>query len=149
MEYPLLLQGEDAKTVASASRDLFDYLAELKAKGFWPQGEPMPLGDVGYHLPCHLKQMGVGFKGRDLLAALPGTKIKLLDACSGHDGTYGIRTATYRHSMKVGKKLFNRAKEFEGILATECPLSALQIQHGTGKEAVHPMILLAKAYGIS
>lgn len=149
VEYPLLLPGEDAKSVASASRDLFDYLAELKAKGLWPQREPEPLGDVGYHLPCHLKQMGVGFKGRDLLAALPGTKVKLLDACSGHDGTYGIRTATYGDSMKVGKKLFNRAKDFEGTITTECPLSALQIQHGTGKEAVHPLVLLARAYGVA
>jgi glycerol-3-phosphate dehydrogenase subunit C len=147
-EYPLLVPGEDAKAVAAASRDLFGYLWELKGRGLWPKAEPQPLGDVAYHLPCHLKQMGAGFRGRDLLAALSGTKVKLLDACSGHDGTYGIRTETFEASMKIGKKLFNRAKEAEGLIATECPLSALQIEHATGKRPEHPVVLLARAYGI-
>jgi len=147
-EYPLLVAGEEAKTVAAATRDLFDYLAALKARGLWPTAEPSPLGEVAYHLPCHLKQMGVGFKGRDLLRDIPGTTVKLLDACSGHDGTYGIRTGTYEASMKVGRKLFNKVKESEGLVATECPLSALQIGHATGRQAVHPVVLLARAYGI-
>lgn len=147
-EYPLLVQTEEAKTVAASSRDLFDYLASLKRDGLWPQNEPQPLGEILYHLPCHLKQMGVGFKGRDLLAALPGTKVKLLDACSGHDGTYGIRTETYEASMKAGAKLFSKARSAEGTIATECPLSALQIEHATGKAAIHPIVLLARAYGI-
>jgi Fe-S oxidoreductase len=148
MEYPLLVKSEDARAVADATRDLFDYLASLKERGIWPEGEPSSLGEVAYHLPCHLKQMGVGFKGRDLLRDLPDTTVKILDACSGHDGTYGIRTDTYDHSMKVGRKLFNKVQSAEGHVATECPLSAMQIEHATGKPAVHPVVLLAKAYGI-
>ncbi len=148
MEYPLLVKGDDAKTVADATRDLFDYLASLKERGLWPEGKPSSLGEVAYHLPCHLKQMGVGFKGRDLLRDLPDTTVKILDACSGHDGTYGIRTETYDHSMKVGRKLFNKVRNAEGYVATECPLSAMQIEHATGKPAIHPVVLLAKAYGI-
>ena len=147
-EYPLLVPDDDAKAVAAATRDLFDYLADLKKRGLWPKTEPRPLGEVAYHLPCHLKQMGVGFKGRDLLAALPETRVKLLDACSGHDGTYGIRTETYPHSMKVGRKLFNKVRDAEGHVTTECPLSAMQIEHATGKAAPHPIVLLAQAYGI-
>jgi Fe-S oxidoreductase len=147
-EYPLLVPGEEARAVAAATRDLFDYLAGLKSRGLWPDKEPRALGEVGYHLPCHLKQMGVGFKGRDLLAALPGTRVKLLDACSGHDGTYGIRTETYEASMKSGRKLFGKVRDAEGLITTECPLSALQIEHATGKRAEHPVVLLARAYGV-
>lgn len=147
-EYPLLVPGKDAKAVAGASRDLFDYLAGLKERGLWPKSEPTGLGEVAYHLPCHLKQMGAGFKGKDLLAALPGTRVKLLDACSGHDGTYGIRTETYQASLKVGRKLFNKVKDAEGLIVTECPLSAMQIEHATGKSALHPVVLLARAYGL-
>lgn len=147
-EYPLLVPGDEAKAVASATKDLFDYLASLKKRGLWPKSEPKPLGDVAYHLPCHLKQMGVGFKGRDLLAALPETQVKLMDACSGHDGTYGIRTETYEASMKSGRKLFGKVREAEGLIATECPLSALQIEHATGKRPEHPIVLLARAYGM-
>jgi Fe-S oxidoreductase len=148
LEYPLLVPGDDAAAVAGATRDLFDYLFELKGKGLWPASEPKPLGEVAYHLPCHLKQMGAGFRGKDLLQAIPGTTLKTVDACSGHDGTYGIRTETFDASMKVGRKLFNRVKDFPGRVTTECPLSALQIEHATGKKAVHPLVLLAEAYGV-
>jgi Fe-S oxidoreductase len=32
-------------------------------------------------------------------------------------------------------------------IATDCPLSALRIQEGTGRRAVHPVVLLRRAYG--
>ena len=50
--------------------------------------------------------------------------------------------------MKVGRKLFSKVKDAEGHIVTECPLSALQIDHATGRQAVHPVVLLARAYGI-
>lgn len=148
MEYPLLVPGEETTCVSGASRDLLDYLADLKKRGLWPSTEPRPLGEVAYHLPCHLKQMGVGFKGRDLLRDLPGTTVKVMDACSGHDGTYGIRLETFEASMKVGRKLFQKVRDASGPVTTECPLSGLQISHATGREALHPIVLLARAYGI-
>ncbi|MEJ2368679.1 MAG: heterodisulfide reductase-related iron-sulfur binding cluster [Acidobacteriota bacterium] len=147
-EYPLLVPGEESARVAEATRDLFDYLADLKKSGLWPAGEPASLGQVLYHVPCHLKSMARGFKGKDLLAQLPETTVKLADGCSGHDGTYGIRTETYEDSLKVGRKLFRKVEKAEGIVASECPLSCLQIGHATGSKPVHPVILLARAYGL-
>jgi Fe-S oxidoreductase len=34
------------------------------------------------------------------------------------------------------------------FVATDCPLSALRIREGLGREAVHPVVLLRHAYGI-
>jgi Fe-S oxidoreductase len=34
-------------------------------------------------------------------------------------------------------------------VATDCPLSALRIKEQTGREAVHPIVLLRDAYGLS
>jgi Fe-S oxidoreductase len=31
---------------------------------------------------------------------------------------------------------------------TDCPLSAIQIQQGAGKTAIHPVVALARAYGL-
>ena len=33
-------------------------------------------------------------------------------------------------------------------IATDCPLSALRIEEGLGRKAVHPIVLLRHAYGI-
>ena len=32
-------------------------------------------------------------------------------------------------------------------VATDCPLAALRIQEGLGRKAVHPIVLLRRAYG--
>ena len=34
-------------------------------------------------------------------------------------------------------------------IATDCPLSALRIEEGLGRKAVHPVVLLRHAYGDS
>jgi Fe-S oxidoreductase len=50
--------------------------------------------------------------------------------------------------MKVASKLLKRIEEFEpDHVATDCPLSALRIEQGTGRKAVHPVVLLHLAYG--
>ena len=33
-------------------------------------------------------------------------------------------------------------------VSTDCPLSALRIQEGLGRAAVHPVVLLRHAYGL-
>ena len=33
-------------------------------------------------------------------------------------------------------------------VATDCPLSALRIEEGTGRKPVHPIVLLRHAYGL-
>ena len=51
--------------------------------------------------------------------------------------------------MKVASKLLHRIEEFEpDHVATDCPLSALRIEQGTGRKAVHPVTLLQRAYGL-
>jgi hypothetical protein len=34
------------------------------------------------------------------------------------------------------------------VVATDCPLAALRILERTGKDAVHPVVLLHRAYGM-
>jgi hypothetical protein len=50
--------------------------------------------------------------------------------------------------MKVGKPLFKFMKTEDACTATDCPLSAVQVQQGTGKKPIHPIVVMAKAYGL-
>jgi hypothetical protein len=51
--------------------------------------------------------------------------------------------------MKVGKPLFDFMNEDKNACCvTDCPLSAVQIEQGTGRKAVNPVVALAQAYGI-
>jgi glycerol-3-phosphate dehydrogenase subunit C len=147
-EYPRLLGTEEARRVAASTRDVMEYLYELARGGVLDRAFRIPLGSVAYHAPCHLRAQNVGLRARDLLA-LAGAEVTLVEACSGVDGTWGMQARFFAESQKVARKLV-RGIEDSGASAvsTDCPLSALRIEQATGRRPVHPVLLLARAYGI-
>ena len=87
-----------------------------------------------------------------LAALLPDdvpAEVTLIDACSGVDGTWGMQKRFHAESMKVARKMLDaiEAAEPEHV-STDCPLSALRIEEGTGHKAVHPVVLLRHAFGL-
>jgi len=147
-EYPKLLGTDAARKVAENSRDLMEYLFRLGRAKKLVREFPRPLGKVAYHVPCHLRHQNIGFPARALLK-LAGAEVELIDACSGVDGTWGMQARFHEESMKVASKLLRRIEEFgPDHVATDCPLSALRIEQGTGRKAVHPVMLLHHAYGL-
>ena len=147
-EYPWLDGSEDARLVAANTRDLFEYLAGLHADGVLDTGFSRPVGAVTYHVPCHLRAQNVGTKSADVLRAIPGTTVNVVERCSAVDGTWGFKTQYFDLSMKVAQPLFDAVRAGGApTVATDCPLAALQIAQGTGTAPVHPIQILAQAYG--
>jgi Fe-S oxidoreductase len=147
-EYPWLDGSEDAKLVAGHTRDLFEYLAALHADGALDTRFTKPVGDVTYHVPCHLRAQNIGTKSADVLRTIPNTKVDVVERCSAVDGTWGFKKEYYELSMKVAKPLFDAVRDGGPVTATDCPLAALQIGQGTGRKARHPIQVLADAYGL-
>jgi Fe-S oxidoreductase len=148
-EYPKLLLGDPAaQRVAEATRDLMEHVHALAKAGHLEKIFANPLGKVAYHAPCHLRHQNIGFKSRDLLR-WAGAEVALVDACSGVDGTWGMQKRFHDESMKVARKMLERIAAAEpDHVATDCPLSALRIEEGLGRKAVHPVVLLRYAYGL-
>jgi Fe-S oxidoreductase len=148
-EYPWLETSEDARLVASHTRDVFEYLAGLQATGRLDTRFAKPVGRVAYHVPCHLRAQNIGTKSADVLRAVPGTEVAVIEKCSAVDGTWGFKKEYYELSLRVAKPLFDAigAAGAERT-ATDCPLAALQIARGTGVAPRHPIQLLAEAYGL-
>jgi Fe-S oxidoreductase len=148
-EYPWLDGSDDARLVASRTRDLFEYLARLQADGGLRQDFARPLGKVAYHVPCHLRAQNLGVKSAEVLRAVPGTEVEVIERCSAVDGTWGFKKEYYELSLKVARPLFDAvASAGTPTVATDCPLAALQIAQGTKATPRHPVQLLAHAYGI-
>ena len=146
-EYPQLVDTPESRAVAENTYDIGEYLWKLKQEGKLRTDFQEPLGKVAYHLPCHLKSQNIGFRSRQLLQ-LAGAEVELLDHCSGVDGTWGMQRRWYTQSLKIAAKLLSGIQRVESArVASDCPLAALRIREGTGRTAVHPIVLLRDAYG--
>ena len=147
-DYPSYLPTDDTKLVSRNTYDLSEYLAKLHAEGKLDLDFSEKVGKVRYHQPCHLMVQKIGFKAVELLKLIPGTEVNRLQCCSGHDGSWSVKKENFLESMKVGKPLFKFMQRDDACAVTDCPLSAIQIRQGAGKKAIHPILVLAKAYGL-
>ncbi len=148
-EYPVLLDGEEARHVAQRSFDLCEYLMKRHSEGRLNTAFRTIPQRIAYHLPCHLRAQNIGYKSRDLLHLIPGTQVHVIERCAGIDGTWGLKREYYPLSLQVARKLFQEVEqERPDLVVSDCPLASLQIVHGTGKRPVHPIQVVARAYGL-
>ncbi len=148
-EYPVLGPDEEGREVARATQDLCEYLMRRHAAGRLSTDFQRSPGKIVYQVPCHLKVQDIGFKSRDLLQLIPGSEVVTVEKCTGHDGTWSMKTEYFPLSMKVGKPVFDAVlAERPDRVATDCPLAGLQIRQGTGKTPKHPIQIVAEAYGL-
>lgn len=147
VEYPRMLGSDDAKRVASRTMDPMEFLARLAAEGKLDRNFKTAAGNVNYHMPCHLRAQNVGYKTRDVLALLPNTKVNVVEECSGHDGTWAMKTENFEASLKWGGRAFQAMAEGDPeVTCSDCPLAAIQIEQGTGRRPLNPMQILARSY---
>ncbi len=148
-EYPLLLPDDpDVKAVSEKVYDIHEYLWKLHEKGKLNKDFKVSLGNVAYHIPCHLKSLNVGYRAAALMRLIPNTRVRLIERCSGHDGTFGVRKETFDMAYKVGSKLFEDIKASNAdVYVSDCPLASNQIELGTGIKPIHPIEALYMAYG--
>jgi glycerol-3-phosphate dehydrogenase subunit C len=151
-ELPLMFPDDvDVQKVKKAMFDPFEYLALRHKDGLLKTDFRQSLGKVAYHVPCHLRVQNIGLKTRDILALVPNTKIETIERCSGHDGTYAVKSEFHEASMKIARPVVERVVASQcDHYGSDCPMAGHQIENGLtdGKAPEHPMSLLRKAYGI-
>jgi glycerol-3-phosphate dehydrogenase subunit C len=154
-ELPLMYpEDADAAAVRDAMFDPFEYFVLRRKDGLLKTDFKEKLGKISYHIPCHSRVQNMGQKTREMLESLPGTEVKTVERCSGHDGTWGVKEEYYENSMKIGRPVFRQMAEHEpDWVSSDCPIAARHIRQGMGEEAkdakkAHPLSLLRKAYGI-
>lgn len=151
-ELPLMFpHDDDVKRVQRAIYDPFEYLM-LRHKHQQLSTEfKQPLGKLVYHASCHLRVQNIGLKTRDTLQLVPDTTIEVVERCSGHDGTYAIKSEFHDISTKICRPVVNKIKKAGADHYTsDCPMAGAQISNGLNDDsnAIHPMSLLRHAYGI-
>ncbi len=151
-EYINYLQGEEHAQAAEVSKRVYDvseYMVKLNSEGRLNREFTVNPGKVAYHQPCHLKYQAIGTKTIELLR-LAGAEVIFIDkGCSGHDGTWSMKREYFNLAQKVARGLHRGVNESGADqVVTDCSLAGLQITQGTGRKTIHPIELVAKAYGI-
>jgi Fe-S oxidoreductase len=151
-ELPLMYPDDpDVQKVKQHIFDPFEYLVHRHKADLLNTEFSTPLGTVAWHVPCHQRVQNIGPKTKDVLSLVPGTEIQMIERCSGHDGTYGVRRGTYTKSQKIARPVINRVKKMAAdYLVSDCPMAATQIADGLELKngETSPLSLLRKAYGI-
>ena len=148
-EYPNLLDDEDAHLVAKHSYEACEFLWHLQqSERLSVEFEPTPLR-IAYHQPCHLRVLDPEQSGPRLLEMIPELQVERIEAgCTGMAGTWGLQKKNYRNSLRIGWPLISAMRSARvSIATTECSACKMQIEHGSARQTLHPLKLLAYAYG--
>jgi len=152
-ELPLMFpQDVDVQLIKSRIFDPFEYLMLRHQAGLLRTDFKASLGNISYHVPCHLRVQNIGLKTRDVLKLVPGTTIDVIERCSGHNGTYAVKSEFHDASMKIARPVVQKVQDQAADhYASDCPMAGHQIESGLAegaREPEHPLKLLRIAYGI-
>ena len=155
-ELPLMFPDEeDVQLVKEAMWDPFEYFISRKKDGLLNMDFSVPLGNVSYHVPCHSRVQNVGKKTAETLQMIPGTDVHVVERCSGHSGTWGVKKEFHAMAMKIGTPVFkNMATNEPDYISSDCQLAGHHIEQGMAEAGLkaaqmeHPLSLVAMAYGL-
>ena len=150
-ELPLMFPEDDrVAAVAKAFNDPFEFLYALHKKSKLNTDFKNTLGSVSYHVACHQRVQNIGPKTKQILELIPNTKVKSIERCSGHDGTYGVKSETFKYANKIAAPVVKQIKAHEpDHYGSDCPVAGKHLEQNIDTEQVtiHPLEMLCKAYG--
>ncbi|MFN8036669.1 MAG: heterodisulfide reductase-related iron-sulfur binding cluster [Acidimicrobiia bacterium] len=148
-EYPDFLGTDDARLVAEHTFDASEYLMnEHREAPLDKEFAGRTYESIVWHAACHYRAQQIGPKSKQLME-LTGAKVTMIERCSAIDGTWGLRAENVEMAKKIAEPLIERVSESDAQLVTgDCHLANTSIHEGSGKVPVHPLQVLARAYGI-
>lgn len=137
-----------ARTIARHARMVDDLVAEAIIDGGLQLQASPSLTRILLHPHCHQKAAHATAGSEALLRAIPGARVDVLDAgCCGMAGSFGFERAHYDLSLRIGEqRLFPAVRAApDAVVAATGVSCRQQVQHGTGRAAVHPLVLVRSA----
>lgn len=158
-ELPLMFPDcADTRLVQDAMYDPFEYFVARHKDGLLKTDFKQALGKVSYHIPCHGRVQKIGRKTEEMFRLVGQTvtvQLNTVERCSGHAGTYGVKTAYHPIAMKIGRPVFkSMGKDEPDYISSDCQLAGHHIAQGMAANALpaaklaHPLSLVRIAYGL-
>lgn len=149
-EVPDFLGTEDARLVAEHTYDVSEYLmARHREQALDTDFAGRTYDTITWHAACHYRAQQMGPKSRDLMA-LTGARVTTVERCSAIDGTWGLRAENVEMARRIAVPLMDTVRETPtDVVAGDCHLANTAIREATHQVPVHPIQVLAQAYGLA
>lgn len=148
-DYPRLVDHPDVAALSQQVVEAGAFLRSLLQQGRLRTDFTPLQYTAAYHTPCHLRSLENGTPLADLLGRIPELKLERIEkGCSGMAGAFGLTQRNFETSLKIGEGLMTEMQRPDlqfGV--TECSGCKLQMEQRTTHPTIHPLKLLALAYG--
>ena len=153
-DYRHLINDAESELIAENVVDFCSFLLQCYWAGKLREDFQPVSCRVGYHAPCSALAMSASLAtdatpAEQLLRLIPDLDVQRVErGCCGMAGLWGFLQKNYRQSVQIGIPLFRALRRAEiDFGVSDCNSCCSQMTHGTRKRAVHPIRLLAIAYG--
>ena len=155
-EWPLLVpDSDDIKYLSQNTYDICEYLVKfIQENSLSELIKPIDNHEsITLHISCHSRAQNIGQKATELLRMIPNLKLDVIERCSGHGGSWGVKKNNFQMALKVGKPVSRKAIQNKNkYIVSECPLAGTHIKQGMDKiekndtEALsHPLEIFIKS----
>ncbi len=149
-DYPGILDVPGGRKIAENTYNIHEYILPLLRQRLETSGMSS-LGSmertVAYHVPCHLRALGIGYPAAKIFEMIEGLVFTVLDDdCCGLAGTYGLKRKNQATSQRLGSIVSRRLRDTHAeIAASDCGACRIQIGHHTGMDILDPVEIVMTA----
>jgi len=145
-EYPDLLKGHAVGAVAQATFLLEEFIVREKKEGRWNLAFKRQNAKALIHGHCHEKAL-IGSRFLKEAISLAYTVEEIDSGCCGMAGSFGFEKEHYDVSMAIGRRRLIPAVERQpdAIVVAPGVSCRQQVEHATGRKALHPAEALVLA----
>ncbi len=139
-DYPGILDIPEGKRIAENTYNVHEFILNSIEDG----SLTIDFGEVdrhiAYHIPCHLRALGIGFPAARLFEKIPGLTCHILDDnCCGLSGSYGFKKKNEQTARKLGEIAASAIRSVHAdALVSDCGACKMQLGHFTSLPALDP-----------
>lgn len=146
-DYPGILDLPNGQKVAENTWNIHEYILDLIDDGYVEPVFGQMNKQIAYHIPCHLRALGIGYPATRLFDMIPGLEYKIFDEnCCGLSGSYGFKKKNQETSIKLGEIAAKAITDTRpDVLVSDCGACRMQLGHFTRLDALDPAEILIES----
>ena len=150
-DYQDIMDIPKAKKIAENTYDLHEYILKLVDDNYVKPQFQEVRRKLAYHIPCHLRALGIGYPAAKLMSMIPGLTCEIIDDnCCGLSGSYGFKKTNESTAISIGNRAVARiGKTGCAEIVADCGSCRMQLGGLSGLATLDPAEVLSESLGIT